>query len=511
MTQPLASKPFSTQLPANLAEADYGDYTDISCPRILQPLVTKKKRFKIVIGGRGSAKSNTFADLFLSMMAIDSAKVGCFREYMNTIEDSVHSLFVGEIARIRADGFSTNNTAINHRSGGGAKFRGLARNPSGIKSMFGFNYFWVEEAQTISEESLRILTPTLREGDSEIWMSANPMSSADPFSQRFILPFERELERDGYYEDDMHLIIVCNYLDNPFFPAVLEQERQWDEENLSRAEYEHIWLGKFNDTVEGSIIPVEWFNSAIDAHEKLGFKQLGATIVTFDPSDETKLGKGDPSGLCARQGSVIFDLQEMMTGDVNDRCDWALQWALDYKADVFRWDCDGLGAGLKRQVATTLDGQAVDIDMFKGSESVDNPNDVYQQHINIDKSNAKTNEQTFRNKRAQYYWYLRDRFYYTHLAITRGDYYDPETMISISSEIDIIPRFRSEVCRIPKKYNANGLIQIMSKEDMAKLKPPIASPNLADCGMMGMKGHTRNLTYSHRARNVQKQSAGGWT
>ena len=156
---------------------------------------------------------------------------------------------------------------------------------------------------------------------------------------------------------------------------------------------------------------------------------------------------------------------------------------------------------------------AIDVEMFKGSEGVDNPNDIYQPDSLIDKTNAKTNEQTFRNKRAQYYWYLRDRFYRTYLAITRPDmrYQDPETLISISSEIDCINRVRSEVCRVPKKYNANGLIQIMSKEDMKKLKPPIPSPNLADCLMMNMKGHTRNLTFQHTARSIVTKGSGGWT
>lgn len=483
----------------------------ITLPAKLEWLATKKKRYKIVIGGRGSAKSQSVGDLCLQDCALEGMKIGCFREYMNSIDDSVHSLLTDEINRIEAPGFDIQASAIRHKSGGLIKYRGLARNTSAMKSMHGFKRFWVEEAQFLSEESLRTLTPTLRIEESEIWMTANPMSSADPFSQRFILPFERELDRDGYYEDDLHLIIVSNYMDNPFFPQVLEEERAFDEQYLSSAEYEHIWLGKFNDTVEGAIIPVEWFNSAIDAHLELGFKQQGATIVTHDPSDETKKGKGDPAGLCARQGSVVFDVQEKTDGDVNDKCDWATLWARDYQADVFRWDCDGLGSALKRQVATALDGLPVDIEMFKGSESVDFPDQIYAPTSQIDRANEKRNDQTFRNKRAQYYWYLRDRFYYTHLAITRGDYFDPEAMISISSEIDIINRLRSEVCRIPKKYNANGLIQIMSKEDMAKLKPPIASPNLADCLMMSMKGHTRNLAYQHTARTIQKPSAAGWT
>lgn len=484
---------------------------NLTLPGKLELLETKKKRYKIVIGGRGSAKSQSIADLCIKDSQLYGLKIGCFREFMNSIEDSVHSLLKDEVRRLECSGFTVNNTSIHNSSGGAFKFKGLARNPDAMKSMHGFKRFWVEEAQTISEESLRLLTPTLREEDSEIWMSANPMSSADPFSQRFILPFQRELDRNGFYEDDMHLIIVSNYLDNPFFPAVLEEERRFDEQFLSRAEYEHIWLGKFNDTVEGAIIPVEWFNSAIDAHEILGFKQIGATICTHDPSDETKRGKNDPAGFLARQGSVIFDIQEKTDGDVNEKADWATYWTREYNADVFRWDCDGLGASLKRQISTSLDGMRIDIEMFKGSEGVDNPDEIYQPDMQIDRTNAKTNLQTFRNKRAQYYWYLRDRFYNTHIAITRKEYKDPETLISISSEIDCIDRFRSEVCRIPKKYNANGLIQIMSKEDMSKLKPPIPSPNLSDCGMMGMKGHTRNLAYQHTARNVTVKSAGGWT
>jgi phage terminase large subunit len=480
---------------------------ELTLPGKLEFLETLKRRYKVVIGGRGSAKSQSISDLCIKDSQVSGLKIGCFREFQNSIEDSVHSLLKDEIKRLGAEGFNVQATQITNSSGGMFKFRGLARNADAMKSMHGFKRFWVEEAQTISADSLQLLTPTLREEDSEIWMSANPMSSADPFSQRFIIPFQRELDRDGIYVDDMHLIIVSNYLDNPFFPDVLEEERLFDLAHKSVAEYEHIWLGKFNDTVEGAIIPVEWFNSAIDAHVTLGFKPLGATIVTHDPSD---LGP-DPKGLCVRQGSVILDVMEKDSGDVNEGADWATLWAREYHADVFRWDCDGLGVSLKRQISTALDGMRIDIDMFKGSEGVDNPTEIYQPDNQIDRTNAKTNEQTFRNKRAQYYWYLRDRFYNTHLAITRKEYRDPETLISISSEIDCIDQLRSEICRIPKKYNANGLIQIMSKEDMKKLKPPIPSPNMGDSVMMSMKGHTRSLAYQATARPIVTKSAAGWT
>jgi hypothetical protein len=44
--------------------------------------------------------------------------------------------------------------------------------------------------------------------------------------------------------------------------------------------------------------------------------------------------------------------------------------------------------------------------------------------------------------------------------------------------------FKSEVCRIPRKPNPNGLIQIMSKQEMKKLG--IKSPNMSDGVMMSL-------------------------
>ena len=441
-------------------------------PKPLRPFIEKPKRFKIAIGGRGSGKSMSFADIFLMQAQTRGQKVGCFREYQNSIDDSVHALFASEIERLNLKGFEIQAQKILYNNQEIFKFKGLARNSESIKSMHGFEKFWVEEAQTLSYKSLKALTPTLRTEGSEIWMSANPQSSADPFSQRFIKPFEKEINRHGFYEDDMHLIVKINYSDNPFFPSVLEQERAYDEEHLSTAEYLHIWEGHYNDTVDGSIISVDWFNAAIDAHEKLGFKGTGAIIAAFDPSDEG----GDNKAVAVRHGSVVLSVLEKEDGDVNTGCDWACDLAIDHNADQFIWDADGLGAGLARQVNDYFRGRKVETDMFKGGETPSNPDHKYNE--------GKSNKDTFKNKRAQNYWMLRDRFKNTHDAVTRGKYVNPEDMISIPSELECIDQLRSEVCRIPQKYNANGLNQLKSKEDMRKMG--IASPNLADALMMTM-------------------------
>ena len=292
-------------------------------------MLNAKQRFICVYGGRGSGKSYGLGSLSL-LKALEGQKIGAFREFQNSIDDSVHSLLASQIQSYGLEDFQVQNNQILFNGEAAFKFRGLARNVEAVKSMYGFNLFWVEEAQTISFESLKALTPTLREAGSQIWLSGNPRSSTDAFSERFIKPFEKQLNRDGIYEDDMHLIIRMNYEDNPWFVKTpLEQERQHDFNNLTRAMYEHIWEGKHLDTVQDSIIDPDWFDAAIDAHKKLGWKPEGALIASHDPSDEG----GDSKGYSLRHGNVILDVCENVTGDANEGMDWALEKAVAAQAD----------------------------------------------------------------------------------------------------------------------------------------------------------------------------------
>ena len=58
-------------------------------------------------------------------------------------------------------------------------------------------------------------------------------------------------------------------------------------------------------------------------------------------------------------------------------------------------------------------------------------------------------------------------------------------MISTDRDgIESIPALRSELCRIPRKNNSNGLQQIMNKQEMKSRG--IDSPGMADSIMMAM-------------------------
>lgn len=447
-------------------------------PNKLQPLLRKKKRFKIAIGGRGSAKSTSFANIFLMKMETEAADILCLREFQGSIDESVHKLMKKQIDKLGiGDRFiSTDKKVECISSGAGTRYKGAARNSDAIKSAEGFKYAWFEEAQTASEQTLEDLIPTIREGDSELWFSGNPRSSSDPFSKRFIIPYLKELLRDGYYEDDMHLIVVINWRDNPWFPKELEDQRQWDFKNLSRAKYDHIWEGKFDDTIEAAIIFPEWFDACVDAHVKLGIKPTGVEVVSHDPSDTGP----DAKGLCFRHGVVIKDVIEKDNGNINEGCDWAIDYAIQNKIDSFTWDCDGMGVGLNRQLTDALGQKRIALDMFKGSESPRRPDEVFEKIGD----KIKTNGETFFNKRAQAYWLLRERMRKTYQAVAYGEYCDPSELVSFDGNIKLLNSLRSEVCRIPTKNNGYGKIQIMSKPDMKKLK--IKSPNLADSVMMAM-------------------------
>jgi len=458
---------------------------ELQIPEKLLPFLEKKKRIKLAVGGRGGAKSVSIADILI-MMASQGYSICCGREYQNSLDDSVHSLMKTEIERIGADGFSEANARLSHRSGGQVFYKGLARNPESLKSLSGVDIFWNEEAQTISDKSLKLLTPSVRsvagsDREPEIWFTMNRGSSKDPIAQKYLKRAESALAKCGYYEDDIMLAIQINYDDNPWFPSELEAERADDERTMSRAKYRHVWEGDYNDDVENSIIPADWFDAAIDAHLHNGqeWKPLGKRVVSHDPSD---LGNDD-KGLCFRHGSVVHDIQSNPNGDVNEGCDWATDYAIGKNADVFVWDGDGLGIGLRRQVAESFTGKQIDQDIFRGSAGVDHPDSIYEA-IDNNSAKPKTNKETFKNKRSQYYWAMRDRFYNTYRAVVKGEYVDPDTMISLSSEIEQMDLLRSEVCRIPLKPNGNGMIQIMSKEDMKRLD--VESPNMADSLMMSL-------------------------
>jgi len=160
-------------------------------------------------------------------------RVLCAREFQTSIADSVHKL-LGE--RIEAMGLSSfyevQNTRILGANGTEFIFKGLRHNIQEIKSTEGIDICWVEEGQSVSEESWSVLIPTVRENNSEIWVTFNPIDDNDPTYQRFVVN-----------PPPNSIIKKVSWRDNPWFPDVLRQEMEY----LKRVDfdaYKHVWEGE---------------------------------------------------------------------------------------------------------------------------------------------------------------------------------------------------------------------------------------------------------------------------
>ena len=487
----------------------------------LKPVFLNPKRFIVIIGGRGSGKTVSKAGHGLINMHDLNRNLMCIREFQSSVADSVHAVLSSEVSRLEFDNSDVTERTIKFTHNNAmARFQGLSRNPESVKSAFGFLDWWIEEAQFLSEKSLRTLTPTARKKpmkglpgkqkevysdevnmeDVQMVFCANPASSEDPFSQRFIVPFLSEIEKHGFYKDDMHLIIKMNHSDNPWFDdSGLEEERLFDLEHLPRSTYDWVWEGGFNDDIENGLIKPEWFDACINSHEKLGIKPFGITKVVHDPSD---LGS-DPKATLIRKGNIITNVSQRTDLDVNEGSDWALGIAINEGSDQYEWDVGGMGVTLKRDVNSALAGKRMKVYQFNGASKVDDPKTKYESSGASNIVNEKTWEEVCKNLRGQCYLKLRDRIYRTFKAVTQRVMTDPDLLISISSECESIKTLRSELCRMPIKPRSDGLFELYTKKEMRE-KFKVRSPNCADVLMMSERNH--NISHDWEPLEYKKVS-----
>lgn len=215
----------------------------VNIPAALQPLFSPA-RYKFVRGGRGSGKSWGVARALLVQAASTPHRVLCAREVQVSIKQSVHQLLSDQIEALGLGGFfEVMANDIRGRNGSSFAFRGLSDlTADSIKSFEGCTRVWLEEAQTISARSWRILSPTIRTAGSEIWATYNPELETDETHQRAVVRPHPET-----------VSIEMNWADNPWFPIELEKERQHALATMTPEDYAHVWEGHCRPAVEGAI------------------------------------------------------------------------------------------------------------------------------------------------------------------------------------------------------------------------------------------------------------------
>ena len=427
------------------------------------------KRIKCFFGGRGAAKSETFAELLVILAYARGDRVLCAREFQNSIEDSSYALIVAKIDKLGLrDFFDVQATAIYGRNGSCFKFVGLARNIQSLKSKFGYTICWVEEAETVSQKTWDLLLPTIRAENSEVWISFNPNEAVAATYAQFVAPYLDAINAQGFYEDDYIYVRKVSWRDNPYFPETLRQEMERDK-RANYKKYLHVWEGECNADYADSIIESEWIDAAIDSHLKLNYKTRGERVLSFDPADSGV----DAKATAMRYGMLVSNVKQWSDGDLNQAIGVAFDDAFDFRADVLVYDSVGVGAGVKVGLKERVGERQIDVIGFAGGDSPTAGR--YKED--------RQNEDVFRNKRAQFWWLLRDRLERTYQAIEHGEYSDPVDMISLSSSIKDLDQLKAELVRQQRKRSASSrLIQLVSKDEMRAQGIP--SPNMADALMM---------------------------
>jgi phage terminase large subunit len=207
----------------------------IKTPRAFVPLL-EDVRYKGAQGGRGSAKSHHFAGALVERCLMKRTRAVAIREVQLSIKESVKALIENKIKQFGVeDRFECLEREIRGPHGSLVIFRGMQNHTAAsIKSLEDYDLAWVEEAQSLSQRSLDLLTPTIRAPGSELWFSWNPDSPNDPVDKFF------EENKD---DDDFRLVHVT-WRDNPFFPDELRRDMLRDRKR-DRDKYMHIWEGKY--------------------------------------------------------------------------------------------------------------------------------------------------------------------------------------------------------------------------------------------------------------------------
>lgn len=220
----------------------------VEMPAKLAPIFSGEADVRGAHGGRGSAKTRSFAKMsavraHVWAMAGREGIVLCGRQFMNSLADS--SLEEVKAAVRETDWLAPHfdigekyvRTACGRVS---YSFAGLDRNIDSIKSKSRILLCWVDEAEPVTEEAWQKLIPTLREEDSELWVTWNPESKRSATHKRF-----RESD------DPRYKVVEINWRDNPWFPDVLERQRKRDFDERPDS-YAHIWEGDFVQQHEGA-------------------------------------------------------------------------------------------------------------------------------------------------------------------------------------------------------------------------------------------------------------------
>ena len=217
---------------------------EIDIPAPFIELVEPSKNWRHIVyhGGRSSAKSTTVATVLDVLATQGPKRILCCREVQNSINESVHKLLADQVQKYSLPGWEITRETIRNRNGAEFIFKGLRGNSQSIKSLEGIDICWVEEAQSVSAESIDILVPTIRKPGSYLIWTLNRLTENDPVWEKIA----------GHPDDRTYVRQVnSDEVEGLLSPEIIHEREKMRKDNPEL--YEHVWLGKPLTVSTGSV------------------------------------------------------------------------------------------------------------------------------------------------------------------------------------------------------------------------------------------------------------------
>jgi phage terminase large subunit len=441
---------------------------------VLRDFWATKARNRILYGGRASSKSWDAAGFAIFLAQSCKVKFMCTRQFQNRIDDSVYSLLKIQIERfgLKSKFKVLENKIICLTTGSEFIFYGLWRSIDEVKSTENIDIHWSEEAHLLTEAQWAVLDPTIRKQGSQHWIIFNPRLATDFVYKRFVVNPPPDT-----------IVRKINYEENPFLSdtmiKIIEAAKLDDYDK-----YMHIYKGVPDNDDDESVIKRSWLEASIDAHIKLGIQPSGIKRIGFDIADSGQ----DKCANVYAHGSIILwaDMWQAAEDELLKSCTRTYLSARDRQSSV-TYDSIGVGAAAGAKFAelnTAMSPSRVTYSKFNAGGAVFKPDAIY--------STGTKNKDMFSNIKAQAWWLVADRFRNTYNAVTKGQQFDNDELICLSSDMPHLTMLIDELSTPKRDYDNNGRVKVESKKDLAKRE--VASPNLADALICAFAPEQRPMT-----------------
>lgn len=286
-------------------------------------------RYIVFYGGRSGGKSRSVAEALILRGRQKKLRILCTREVQKTIRDSVHKLLAD---RIEDNGFDDyivqKDTIVNRVTGTEFIFKGLRYDVSEIKSTEGIDICWIEEAQSVTKQSIEIITPTVRKPGSQIIVTFNRFQELDPVYVHFV-----QNKTPKTYVGKVNFDVLDKV---GLLPDVIKLEEEADRGHPSL--HAHKWLGEPISQEESSILSRDRILEAMRREVDDDGQEIVGVDVARMGNDRTVFWK--------RKGLKTTDKKVMKHLRTTEVCDQVEQFVKFDKEIEIKVDDTGVGGGV---------------------------------------------------------------------------------------------------------------------------------------------------------------------